>query len=156
MVTKKNRIHKKQKRKHNKRQTQKKRRGGKNPNLINWEKGEWSKDPILTKFMTSPNTCEYGLSRIYHYLDENKEKQRKALMILTKSKNEIKESENYRDCKLPEKKVLDTLKKNSDLEKEIDNKKKVIETQIQNEIEKNKKINEELKKLQENKKPIKK
>lgn len=153
MVIKKNTIHKKQKRTQKKRQTQKKR-GGKNPDLINWKKGEWSEDPILTRFITtnySQNICEYGLSWIYHYLDENEEKERKALTILTNHNQIMKnESENYRKCELTEEKIWGTLKQNSELKDQINLKKKEIETQIKKEVEKNKKINEELSKLQKN------
>jgi hypothetical protein len=65
-------LHKKAKKKRNKKTIKRKRRGGKEK--IDWKSGEWSKTPrIHAKFRTNNNnqTCGYSLYWNYYYLDED-------------------------------------------------------------------------------------
>jgi hypothetical protein len=156
--------------KKNKKRITRKRRGGKKK--IDWENGEWSKEPTIhatfkTQGKTGNTECEYSLNWNYHYLDEddniplenpkNGEKKliqkRELLQLFTRSevldKDRVRpENLRYSYCKLTKEKVLELLEKNEDFQKKIDDEKKKIEEMVK--VNRNQK--ELIKKIMENKK----
>jgi len=134
--------------KKHKKTIKRKKQGGKKK--IDWEKGEWSEEPIIhAKFITKENNkteCGYSLLWNYYYLDEPLEKENKlkkiaVLQIFTNSaatdriKNvKEKDQENnqlYRNCDLSEKEVLELLEKNPHFQKEVAKGKRQIEEMVE-------------------------
>ena len=138
-----------------------KRRGGKKKSDVEWEKGFWSEIPTIhAKFMTDngkKKECGYSAYLVYHYLDEDNSiplekpkeekdtriQKRELLQILTNSK----ETDNIKNCALPETEVLELLKENKDFQKKVEDGKKKIKEMV----EADKKQKELIKQISKNK-----
>lgn len=137
--------------KKNKKRITRKRRGGKKK--IDWENGEWSKEPTIhatfnTKGKTGKTECEYSLNWNYYYLDEDDSiplekpidekkdtriKKRELLQLFTNSEATNKKigKTDYQNCDLSDKEVLKLLNQNIDFQKKVDAEKRKVKEMVE-------------------------